>query len=92
MHREPSTVSPDHLARTQFQMLRDLGDAMHLGPDEHRRALNLSDHDWQAWNSFVAGRSSLPCCPPLAEMLRRIGQCAFSLAIVGELRGGLQNR
>ena len=78
----------DHLARAQFHMLNQLGDAMNLAPDDRRRALDLSDRDWTAWNEFLLRRRTLPACPPLPDMLQRLAKVSFNLAVVAEIGAG----
>ena len=71
------------VARTQLELFHDLSDRISLTPDDRRRALNLTDSDWQAWHDFLAD-GPMPERPPLPEMLWRLGRVAFNLTLVAE--------
>jgi hypothetical protein len=73
----------DDLARSQLDVFQDLGDRINLTPDDRRRALNLTERDWRAWQAFLAN-GPMPSRPPLPDMLQRLAQVAFNLALVEE--------
>jgi hypothetical protein len=73
----------DDIARSQLDLYHGLSDRIALTPDDRRRALNLTERDWRAWQAFLSG-GPVPAQPPLPEMLRRLGQVAFNLTLVGE--------
>jgi hypothetical protein len=75
----------DDVARAQLGLFHDLSDRISLPADERRRALDLSDGDWRAWDDFLTD-GPLPSWPPLPDMLRRLGHVAFNLSFVTEAR------
>ncbi len=78
--------APDMLARRQLCMVRELAAVISLTEDDRRRALNLSDRDWQAWTDFVTADGPMPTRPPLPDMLMRLGETAFHLSLLAERR------
>lgn len=87
MLRNAARRPNDNVARAQLLMLARLGDALHLSPDDCRRALDLSDPEWQAWRDFRDCRHPLPARPALPDMLRRVARVSFNLGIVAEIGG-----
>jgi hypothetical protein len=83
MVRPSALQATDTIARTQFGLFQDLSDRISLTPDDRRRALDLTDHDWRAWREFLKD-GPLPVRPSLPEMLWRLGHVAFNLTVVGE--------
>lgn len=75
----------DAIARAQLVMLNRLGDAVRLSPDDRRRALNLSDYEWQSWIAFQERQRPMPPRPVLADMLQRVAYASFNLVVVAEL-------
>jgi hypothetical protein len=73
----------DDIARSQLDLFHGLSDRINLTPDDRRRALNLTERDWRAWQAFLAD-GPVPAQPPVAEMLRRLGHVTFNLALVAE--------
>jgi hypothetical protein len=71
------------IARSQLGMFHDLSDRINLTPDDRRRALNLTERDWRAWQAFLAN-GPVPIQPSLPEMVRRLGHVAFNLTLVGK--------
>jgi len=83
MLRNLGWQASDDLIRGQFAMFHALADQISLTEDDRRRALDLDDRAWMEWTSFVSdGR--LPSEPSVPEMLRRLGETAFHLSVVGE--------
>jgi hypothetical protein len=75
----------DDIARAQLGLFHDLSDRINLAPEERRRALDLGDGDWRAWDDFLAD-GPLPSWPPLPDMLRRLGSVVFNLSIMTDSR------
>ena len=73
----------DTLARTQLAMFHGLGDQVRLTEDDRRRALDLDDRTWAAWTDFLSD-GPLPAEPKLPEMLRRLGETTYNLAMLAE--------
>jgi hypothetical protein len=79
MLRNLAWQATDNLTRAQLAMFHTLGDEASLTEDDRRRALNLDQPAWAAWTDFLTD-GPLPANPPLPEMLRRLGETAFTLA------------
>ena len=75
----------DQIARAQLELFHDLSDRINLTPDKRRRALDLSDGDWRAWDDFLVD-GPLPSWPLLPDMLRRLGHATFNLSIASDPR------
>lgn len=75
--------APDDIARSQLDLFHDLSDRINLTPDDRRRALNLTERDWRAWQAFLSD-GPMPSQPPLPQMLGRLGHVAFNLTLVAE--------
>jgi hypothetical protein len=73
----------DTLARNQFQIYRELGDAMGLGEENRRRVLLLNQQEWTDWAEFL-NEGPLPVQPPLPVMLQRLGHASHRLAVLAE--------
>ncbi len=71
------------IARSQLDMFHDISERINLTPDDRRRALNLNERDWWAWQAFLSN-GPVPAQPPLPEMVRRLGHVAFNLTLVGK--------
>jgi len=76
----------DNLARSQFQMFRELGDQILLSDDDRRRVLLLSEQEWADWADFIED-GPLPPQPHLPVMLRRLGSASHRLAVLAERNG-----
>ena len=85
MLRTLSWQAPDTLARAQLAVFHGHVDQIRLTEDDRRRVLNLDDQAWTAWSDFLAD-GPLPSDPPLPEMLRRLGETAFTLSTLAERR------
>jgi hypothetical protein len=85
MRQAADRQANDHIARAQLELFHDLSDRISLPPDERRRALDLSDGDWRAWDDFLTD-GPLPSWPLLPDMLRRLGQVTFNLSIASDSR------
>lgn len=83
MLRNLSWDTTDTLARGQWQIYRELGDAMGLGEDDRRRVLLLDKQQWTDWAEFL-NDGPLPAEPPLPVMLRRLGTASHRLAVLVE--------
>jgi hypothetical protein len=75
----------DYVSRAQLELFHHLSDRVNLTRDERRRALDLSDGDWRAWDDFLTD-GPLPSWPLLPEMLRRLGHVTFTLSIASDSR------
>lgn len=73
----------DNLARNQFQIYRELGDATGLGEEDRRRVLLLNQQEWTDWAEFL-NEGPLPAEPPLPVMLQRLGHASHRLAVLAE--------
>jgi hypothetical protein len=85
MLRNLSWEATDNLARSQFNMYRELGDAMGFGEEERRRVLMLNKREWTDWADFL-NDGPLPAEPPLPVMLQRLGHASHHLAVLAEHR------
>jgi hypothetical protein len=85
MLRNLSWETTDNLARSQFQIYRELGDAMGFGEEDRRRVLLLNQQEWTHWAEFL-NEGPLPAEPPLPEMLQRLGSANHRLAMLAEQR------
>ena len=85
MLRDLAWQTTDDLVREQLAMFDRLGDEIALASDDRRRALNLDESTWVAWQGFRAG-GPLPANPHLPDMLRRLGETAFNLSVVSDFR------
>lgn len=85
MLRNLGRQSVSNLTRAQFEMFDALGNLISLTEDDRRRALDLDDHTWSDWRDFLLD-GPLPSNPPLPEMLQRLSETAFNLAVMTEAR------
>jgi len=85
MLRNLAWQATDDLTRAQLAVFHGLGDQIRLTEDDRRRVLNLDGEAWTAWSDFLAD-GPLPVEPPLPEMLRRLGETAFTLSMLAERR------
>lgn len=83
MLRNLAWQTTDTLARAQLAMFHGLGDQVRLTEDDRRRALDLDDRTWAAWADFLSD-GPLPAEPKLPEMLRRLGETTYTLAMLAE--------
>jgi hypothetical protein len=83
MLRNLAWQGTDTLIRAQLAIFRELGDHISLTQDELRRTLNLDEPTWAAWMDFRED-GPLPAEPKLPEMLQRLGETAFHLAVVAD--------
>ncbi len=81
----PAWWVTNDLTGAQLEMFHALGEQMALTLDDRRRALNLDDRTWAARQAFLAD-GPLPVEPPVPDMLRRLSETAFNLAVVAECR------
>ena len=86
MLRNMSWEKTDNLARSQFQVYRELGDAMQIADDDRRRVLLLDQQQWSDWADFLDD-GPLPAEPPLPDMLQRLGRATHRLAVLAERQG-----
>jgi hypothetical protein len=86
MLRNLSWETTDNLARSQFQIYRELGDVMGIGEEDRRRVLLLDQQEWTNWAEFL-NDGPLPAQPPLPVMLQRLGSASYRLAVLAEQRG-----
>lgn len=83
MLRNLSWETTDNLARSQFQIYRELGDMMGIGEEDRRRVLLLDQQAWTHWAEFLE-EGPLPAEPPLPVMLQRLGRATHRLAVLAE--------
>jgi hypothetical protein len=83
MLRNLSWDTTDTLARSQFQIYRELGDAIGIGEDARRRVLLLDQQQWSHWAEFM-NDGPLPAEPALPEMLQRLGRASHRLVQLAE--------
>ncbi len=76
----------DNLARSQFQVFRQIGEQMQLSEDDQRRVLLLSEKEWADWADFRHD-GPLPALPQLPVMLQRLGNASHRLAVIAEKQG-----
>jgi len=76
----------DNLARRQFQVFSQIGEAMRLSEDDRRRVLLLSEREWADWSDFLQD-GPLPAQPQLPVMLQRLGNASHRLAVIAEQQG-----
>jgi len=86
MLRDLSWEHTDHLARSQLRIYQELGDAARIAAEDRRRVLMLNQQEWSDWAEFM-NDGPLPASPPLPEMLQRLGQASFRLAVLAEIPG-----
>ncbi len=80
MLRNLAWQGSDDLTRAQLMMFQELGDEIRMCADDRRNALGLDERTWMAWMDFSAD-GPLPAEPGLPEMLRRLGEASFKLAV-----------
>jgi hypothetical protein len=85
MLRNLAWAATDTLTRAQLAMFHGLGDQVRLTEDDRRRALDLDDRTWAAWTDFLSD-GPLPAEPKLPEMLRRLGETTYNLAMLADRR------
>lgn len=85
MRKNIAWQETDDLTRAQLAIFHALGEKIGLTPDDRRRALNLDDRTWAVWQAFQED-GPLPGEPPLPDMLRRLSETVFNLAVVAECR------
>ncbi|HBK09026.1 MAG TPA: hypothetical protein DDZ81_24735 [Acetobacteraceae bacterium] len=85
MLQNPAWQATDDLTRAQLAMFHCLSERIALTPDDRRRALNLDERTWAAWQDFQED-GPLPGEPPLPDMLRRLSETAFNLASIADHR------
>jgi hypothetical protein len=78
----------DNLARSQFQVFSQIGEQMQLSEEARRSALLLSEQEWSDWADFLQD-GPLPAQPQLPEMLLRLGNASYRLAVMAEQQGML---
>jgi hypothetical protein len=83
MLRNLSWETTDNLVRSQFQIYRELGDAIGIGEEDRRRDLRLNERQWIDWAEFL-DEGPLPAEPPLPVMLQRLGSASHQLAVLVE--------
>jgi hypothetical protein len=83
MLRNLTWETTDRLARSQFEIYRELGDAMGIGQEERRRVLLLNRKEWSDWAEFM-DEGPLPAEPPLPVMLQRLGRASHRLTVLAE--------
>ena len=83
MLRNLNWETTDTLARSQFRMYRELGDAIGIGEEDRRQVLVLNQQEWTDWAEFL-DEGPLPAQPPLPVMLQRLGQASHRLAVMAE--------
>ena len=83
MLRNLSWETTDRLARSQFRIYSELGDHVRMAEDERRHALLLDQREWHDWADFM-NEGPLPATPPLPEMLQRLGEASYRLALLAE--------
>ena len=66
----------------QLHLFHALADQISLTEDDRRRALDLDDPTWLAWIDFLTTGGSLPVEPPLQDMLCRVAQISFNIALI----------
>ena len=86
MLRNLSWETTDNLARSQFQIYRELGDAMGIGEEDRRRVLLLNQQEWTDWADFL-NEGPLPAEPPSAGDAATSGQCQLSPGGAGGTAG-----
>ena len=85
MLRNLAWQATDTLTRAQLAMFHALGDEISLTQDDRRRALDLDERAWLEWTEFMTD-GALPAKPSLPEMLRRLADSTFCLAVVADGR------
>jgi hypothetical protein len=85
MLRNLSWESTDNLARSQFRIYHELGDAMGIGEEDRRQVLLLNRREWTDWAEFL-DQGPLPAQPPLPVMLQRLGHASYRLTVMSEQR------
>ncbi|HUN39466.1 MAG TPA: hypothetical protein VMU81_04175 [Acetobacteraceae bacterium] len=83
MLRNLSWESTDTLARSQFRIYQELGDAAQIAEEDRREALLLDQQEWSHWADFM-NDGPLPATPPLPDMLVRLGQASYRLAVLSD--------
>jgi hypothetical protein len=73
----------DAFTRAQFALFDSLCDQLRMTEDDRRFLLGLDEHDWIEWSCFVADGPH-PGNPTAAEMLRRLAEASFTLAVLTE--------
>ena len=86
MLRNLSWETTDRLARSQFRIYSELGDAVRMADEERRRTLLLDQREWSDWAEFM-NEGPLPATPALPEMLQRLGEASYRLALRAEQQG-----
>jgi hypothetical protein len=83
MLRNLSWETTDTLARSQFEIYRELVDAVGICEEDRRQGLMLNQQEWADWADFL-NEGPLPAEPPLPVMLQRLGQASHRLAVLAE--------
>jgi hypothetical protein len=86
MLRNLSWDSTDTLARSQFRIYQELGDAAQIAAEDRREALKLDQQEWSHWAEFL-NEDPLPATPALPDMLVRLGQASYRLAVLADSQG-----
>ncbi|HUB13200.1 MAG TPA: hypothetical protein VMB34_14715 [Acetobacteraceae bacterium] len=84
MLRNLSWETMDNLARSQLRIYQELGDAARITEEDRRKVLLLDRQEWTDWAEFM-NDGPLPPTPPLPDMLRRLGEASYRLAVLAEL-------
>ena len=85
MLQNPAWQATDQLTRGQLVLFHVLGDELRLTEDDRRLALDLDERTWLAWTDFLSN-GPLPAEPPLPELLRRVSETVFNLAVMADRR------
>ncbi len=83
MLRNLARQETDQLTRAQLLLFHTLGDEIGLTGDDRRLALELDERTWMTWGDFLL-LGPLPAEPPLPEMLRRLSESVFALAVMAD--------
>ncbi len=74
-------AEPHALARRQYDAFNEVGRIAQLRDEDRRRLLLMSPQEWSAWEAFLAGDGAPPPQPPMPEVLLRLANASYRLAV-----------
>jgi hypothetical protein len=85
MLRDRAEQTTHQLTCAQLVLFHALSDEISLTEYNRRLILDMDEQTWLAWTAFLSG-GPLPAEPPLPEMLRRLSESVFNLAMMADRR------
>ncbi len=76
-----TTDEPLMLARRQFHAFNEIGHGIAISEERRRRLLSMSVQEWSAWEAFAQDGGTPPPLATLPEVLLRLANASYRLAV-----------